>query len=76
MKQAKPKKTLAEAMEERIKTMAEIRRDKIASEKREKDRVLEDEMMEMMHGPDWRTRYAGEPQPPPPVESEVQLKAS
>jgi len=76
MKQAKPKKTLAEAMADRLNSISEARREKIAAERREKDRILEDEVMEMTHGPDWRTRYPGEAAPPDPVESEVRLKAS
>ena len=80
MKQAlKPKKTFAEAIEERLKTISEARREKQSAEKREQFREVEDEVMAMTHGPHWRTRYPGEPVPeevPKPQESEVRLKAS
>ena len=71
-----PKKSLSEEMAERLKTLSEARLEKQAAEKREKHRQQEDEMMEMIHGPEWRTRYAGEPELPSPAESEVRLKAS
>ena len=84
MKQKKEKTekvSFREAMEERLKSLAEARRDKVASDKREQMRVEEDEVMLMTHGPNWRTRYAGEPEPakediPIPEESGIQLKAS
>jgi len=76
MKAAKPKKSLAEAMEERLKFLTEARRDRETAAKREKDRVLEDEVMAMTYGPDWRTRYPGDPVAPEPEESAVRLKAS
>ena len=76
MKAAKPKKSLAEAMEERLKTLADVRREREAAERSAKDREIEDEVMLMTYGPDWQTRYPGEPDPPRPAESEVRLKAS
>jgi hypothetical protein len=58
-----PKKTLAEAMGEHLKTLADARREKLAEEMREKEREREDEVMTMTHGPNWRTKYPGEPEP-------------
>ncbi len=72
----KPKKTLAEAMAERLQVLSDARRDRAAAEKREKYRKQEDETMAMCYGPHWRTRYPGEPMPEEEPEDEVTLKAS
>jgi hypothetical protein len=80
MKPAKPRKTFAEAIEDRLKSLTEVRREKQAAEKRDEFKEQEDEVMLMTHGPDWRRYYAGEPRTkdevPVPQESEVRLKAS
>jgi hypothetical protein len=74
------KKSLAEAMQERLKFISDARREKDAAERREKFKDQEDEVMVMTHGPDWRKKLAGEPvreeETPEPPESDVQLKAS
>ena len=62
-KPIKPKKSLSEEMGERLKTLSEARREKQAEEQRAKWRQQEDEVMAMVHGPNWRERYAGEPEP-------------
>jgi hypothetical protein len=80
--QAKPKKSFAEAMGDRIKSLTEVRLEKEAAIRRTLFQEQEDEVMLMTHGPNWRTRYAGDPAPreeyevPAPQESGVQLKAS
>lgn len=80
MKQAKPQKTFAEALQDRLQSLTEVRREKQAAEKQSVWKVQEDEVMLMTHGPDWRRYYAGEPRPkediPVPQESEVRLIAS
>lgn len=78
MKEPKPKKTLSEEMGERLRVLHEARRAKTAAEKRERFTEQEDEVMEMTHGPYWRTRYPGDPMPEDEgdPDNEVTLKAS
>lgn len=68
----KEKKTLEDHCREISTTLAEARRAKVAAEKREKDRLIEDEQMALMYGPDWRTRTDLDDRP----KEETQLKAS
>jgi hypothetical protein len=50
------KKTLQEHCRDLSTSLAEARRAKLAAEKRERYRVIEDEQMAMMYGPNWRNR--------------------
>lgn len=82
MKQPKNEKpTLAEAMDQRLKSLAEVRLQKVVAEKNEKFRAMEEEVMEQTHGPNWRYQYAGDASReaaravPEAAGSEVRLKA-
>ena len=66
------KKSLSEAMHDRLKTLSDARREKEAAERRESFRGVEDEMMQMIAGPEWRTRYPGESQDDEEDEDERQ----
>lgn len=78
--QKQQKKSLQEVCQDRINSIHEARRQKEEAIKREKDRILEDEVMEMTYGPNWRTRYPWEPKTedeiPSPEDSQIRLKAS
>lgn len=79
MKQAKPKKTFAEAIKDRLKTTSDARQEKLAAEKKGQFREVEDEVMAMTYGPNWRDQHPVESvkkEIPLPPESEVRLKAS
>lgn len=71
MKQSKkkeekaPKKTLSELCDQRIKTIHSEKRERDEQALRVKHKAQEDEMMAMIHGPNWRQKELPGDIPPP-----------
>lgn len=70
-----PKRNLHEVVQDRLKTLADARIEKIQLEKRSKYKQQEDDTMAQCYGPNWRTRYPGEPEAPKKVVATEEVES-